>query len=71
MQDGSRCPKCGSADYTETVRTEDCRRCGYSVYYGDAHAAGVAQISVVEGKPMGISQEEYDEMLRKEKKTTG
>jgi uncharacterized protein (DUF983 family) len=33
------CPDCGSADTVDTTRYERCNRCGYEVYYGDAHAA--------------------------------
>ncbi len=39
------CPECGSKDTTETVRTEHCNSCGWSMYYGDAHASGEAQLS--------------------------
>ncbi len=44
-QYGTKCPNCGSGDFLDTVRLERCNRCGYSYYYGDAHATGEAQIS--------------------------
>jgi Zn ribbon nucleic-acid-binding protein len=39
------CPKCGSTDTIDTVRLEQCNRCGWYQYYGDAHATGDAAIS--------------------------
>ncbi len=41
----TKCPHCGSADFTDTVRLELCHNCGYEMYYGDAHATGEAQLS--------------------------
>ena len=51
-----KCPICGSKDYYETVRVEHCYQCGYDVYYWDAHAKGVAQISKINGVPCGVPE---------------
>jgi ribosomal protein L37AE/L43A len=31
------CPKCGSTDTIDTVRLEQCNRCGWFQYYSDAY----------------------------------
>lgn len=41
----SSCPKCGSENFTDSARLEQCNSCGYGFYYGDAHATGDAQLS--------------------------
>lgn len=28
-----KCPKCGSTNYTNAIRGEHCKECGYFVYY--------------------------------------
>jgi predicted nucleic-acid-binding Zn-ribbon protein len=43
--EGTKCPKCGSENFIDSVRLEECNNCGYTFYYGDAHATGEAQIS--------------------------
>lgn len=51
-----KCPRCGNELEVDTVRYEKCR-CGYSVYYGDAHATGEAQISKIENPPVPKGEE--------------
>lgn len=29
----TKCPRCGSGDYIETARVEECNHCGYSQSY--------------------------------------
>ncbi len=60
------CPRCGSKNTYDSARCEGCNDCGHHVYYGDAHATGTAQISTIDGKPCGISEEEYDRMKAEE-----
>lgn len=41
----SKCPKCKSTDFVDSVRLEQCNSCGYYFYYGDAYATGEDQLS--------------------------